>query len=291
MIFGHTIDFCDEPSLNFSLTSPYDSEKLLQVKEQSLPLFTYQTEYMPHSLQQVRYAFHKPMQETKGRQVEWMMEVQNVLKLVWFPDSRTIGYEKLKGYTPERLRFWVYHTFLPLLFQMEGIYHILHVGSVEVEGKAVILTAPSFGGKSTLTDYFLRRGHCLLSDDTLAIEKGIKTPFLAVPSWPFHRPYRKAEVLGKLTERFATHALEIAAVYKLEKVEACENVNVKKLKGIEKFKAIHESAFIPLFFLKQETFDFHTAFAKEVAVKQITVPWDLERLEEVYTTIIADVRG
>jgi len=289
MIFGYTIDFSDEPLLNFS--SRTSSHNKIQVKEKPLPEFKNFTDYIPHSLQQVRYGFHRPMQETKGRQVEWMMEVKDVLKLVWFPDSRTIGYEKLDGYESERLRFWVYHTFLPLLFQMEGIYHILHVGCVEVDGKAVIFMAPSFGGKSTLTDFFLQRGHRLLSDDTLAIERKKDGSFCAVSSWPYHRPYREPEVLGRKTDNFVTEPMEIAGVYRLMKEESDASVNITKLQGIEKFKTVHHGTFIPLSFLKKEIFEFHTAFAKAVSIKQITVPWDMARLNEVYDNIIKDVRS
>ena len=284
MIFGHTIDFKDEPSLNYK-SGTATQMQTLSVEECPLPDFSILTDYMPHSLQQVRYGGHALFSETKGKDVEWLMDVEGVVKLVWFPKTHTIGYEKGKGFAPHRLRFWVYHTFLPLLFQMEGIYNILHVGSIEVEGKAVILMAPSFGGKSTLTDYFLQQGHRLLSDDTLAIETLSDGTYLAVASWPFHRPYREPEVLGKEAEHFVTRDLEIAAIYRLEKAEEDAIVEIEESSGIEKFKTIHAGTFIPLSFLKQKAFDFHTSFAKAVPVYNITVPWDLERLEEVYQMI------
>jgi len=215
-----------------------------------------------------------------------MMEIANVLRLVWFPNTRTIGYEKREGFSPDRLRFWVYHTFLPLLFQMEGIYNILHVGCVELNGKSIIFMAPSFGGKSTLTDYFLQQGHRLLSDDTLAIEQVEDGSYRAVPSWPFNRPYREPEVLGKEAENFVTDTLKIAAVYRLEKVKENAEVQIVEVRGIEKFKTIHAGTFIPLQFLKQQAFDFHTSFSKQVPVYNITIPWDLERLDEVYEAIV-----
>ena len=285
MIFGHTIDFLDEPSLNCKgdISTP---SRIISVRELPLPDFSMLTDYFPHSLQRVRYGGHEPFSETKGRNVEWMMEIENVLRLVWFPGNRTIGYEKGKGFTSERLRFWVYHTFLPLLFQMEGIYNILHVGCVEVNGEAVILMAPSFGGKSTLTDFFLQQGHRLLSDDTLAIEQGEDGSYRAVASWPFHRPYREPEVLGKETKNFVIKPLEIAAVYRLEKSAEDTAVQIEEIKGIDKFKTVHMGTFIPLSFLKDKAFAFHTSFAKAVPVYRITVPWDKERLSEVYKAII-----
>lgn len=284
MIFGHTVDFSNEPILNYE-TATSAQNRTISVKELSLPDFDILTDYTPHSLQKVRYGGHEPFSETKGKDVEWLMEVEGVLKLVWFPQTRTIGYEKGKGFTPHRLRFWIYHTFLPLLFQMEGIYNILHVGCIEVRGKAVILMAPSFGGKSTLTNYFLQQGHRLLSDDTLAVEQLADGTYRAVASWPFHRPYREPEVLGKETAFFVTEPLEITGVYRLEKAAEDAEVQIGEIKGIEKFKTIHAGTFIALSFLKQKTFDFHTSFAKKVPVYRITVPWDIKRLNEVYKCI------
>jgi len=288
MIFGYCINFKDASSLNLRGCDASTS-RTIDVKLSILPYFEIYTEYIPHSLQEVRYGSHKPFLETKGKSVEWIMEVKNLLKLVWFPSSQIIGYEMSKACTPERLRFWLYHTFLPLLLQMEGIYHILHAGCVEVGGKAVVFTAPSFGGKSTLTDYFLKHGHKLLSDDTLAIMQTDEGGFRAVASWPFHRPYREPETLGMETAQFVTKPLEIAAVFQLEKTEENAPVKVKEIRGIEKFKTMHKAAFMPLPFLKDETFAFHTAFAKAVVLKKITVPWKPVRLNEVYETIVSEV--
>ena len=282
--------YSKNPISRFGISQKISADKTIRVQCLSLPHFGRLTMPYPHSLQQVRYGFHQPMGETKGKHVEWMMEVQRVLKLVWFPGTQTIGYEKLEGYAPERLRFWVYHTFLPLLFQMEDIYHILHAGSVEVEGKAVIFMAPSFGGKSTLTDYFLQKGHRLLSDDTLAIDTQSKGVYRAVASWPFHRPYREAETLGEETVHFVTSPLEIAAVFRLEKSDAGDAIAIEAIQGVEKFKTVHYGTFIPLSFLKERRFAFHAAFAKAVPVYCITIPWKRERLDEVYRSIVAQVR-
>jgi len=285
MIFGYTIDFANEPSLNY-IPDTLERTVPIVVRELPLPNFEILTDFMPHSLQKVRYGGHEPFAKSKGKNVEWMMEIDGIVKLVWFPAIRTIGYEKGDDFTPRRLRFWVYHTFLPLLFQMEGIYDILHVGCVEVNNKAVIFMAPSFGGKSTMTDFFLQQGHRLLSDDTLAIEKQEDGTFCAIASWPFHRPYREPEVLGEETENFVTEPLEIAAVYRLERTEEDARVEIAEIKGIEKFRTIHAGTFIPLPFLKDKAFDFHTSFAKAVPVYRIAVPWDLKRLDEVYKAIV-----
>lgn len=285
MIFGYQIDFILEPTLNF--TSDHTTEeKTIKVQEQSLPQFTFLSEFIPLSGQQVRYGSHTPFSQSKGKNCEWMLEVKDVLSLGWFPQSQTIGYHKGKGYTNDRLRFWVYHTFLPLLFQMNRIYEILHVGSVEVEDRPILFSALAFGGKSTLTDYFIQKGHTMVCDDTVGIEKQGDV-YCAVASYPFHRPFRQPEVLGYPVENFATKPKAVQAVYVLEKSDSDAPVMINELRGIEKFKAFHYSSFIDFSFMKQERFAFFTEMAKHVPVYRVNVPWRLDRLDEVYKAIVA----
>ncbi len=61
--------------------------------------------------------------------------------------------------------------------------------------------APSMGGKSTLTDFFIQQGHGLISDDKVptVIENG---QFLAGGSHPYHRPHRRFEELGYHVDNF-----------------------------------------------------------------------------------------
>ena len=284
MVFGHQVDFTAYPFLNdtsggIPLHSP------ITVAPKQLPQFAYLSDYFPHSAKEVRHGSHIPFSEMKGRQHEWMLEVTDVLKLVWFPHSRTIGYEEGAAFTPEQLRFWVYHTFLPLLFQLEQVYHMFHVGSVEIDGKAVIFSAPSFGGKSTLTHYCLQRGHRLLGDDTLAIHTENDGTFRAVASWPFVRPYRQPAVLGDAAEAFVTSPLKIGAVFVLKQVEGNVDIDIAPLKGIAKFKALHAADFSPIGFFKKEHFVFHMQFAKQTPLYEIAVPQNFARLGEVYAAI------
>jgi len=232
---------------------------------------------------------HEPFAETKGYQVEWAMQIKGVVTLAWFPKEREIRYEKAEAFTPQRLRFWIYHTFLPILFEMERRYHILHVGAVEVEEKAALFMAPSFGGKSTLTDHFLNAGYRLLSDDTLAIEEknGL---FRAIASWPFHRPFREPETLGYETNNFVDRPLPIGAVFLLEKAAPNAAVTMMEVKGIEKYKALHMGSFIPIDFLKERTFTFKSELAKQIDMFRVTIPWDMNRLPEVEEKIVSIIK-
>ena len=161
----------------------------------------------------------------------------------------------------------------------------MHVGAVEVDEKPILFSAFSFGGKSTMTDYFLKQGHTLLADDSLGIDKR-EDGYYAIPSYPYHRPYRELETLGYYTENFSTTPKPVHAVYVLDKSEPDSNIEIVELKGIEKFKAFHYSTFINFDFMKKERFEYFTQMAKHVPVYKITYPHDMKKLPAVYEAII-----
>ena len=103
--------------------------------------------------QEARYHSEIPFKVAK-KNFSWALEIKDVVTLIWDASDKKIIYTKGKNYTPQRLRFWVFHTFFPIVLELEQIYHILHVGSVEIEGKPVLFSAFSFGGKSTLNRLF-----------------------------------------------------------------------------------------------------------------------------------------
>ena len=109
----------------------------------------------------------------------------------------------------ERLRFWVCHTVSPLKFVLEKCYEMLDVGAVDVAGRPIFFSAESFGGKLTLTDYLIQRGHALYADDSLAIFAQDNS-FYAVAFYPFQRPYRE---LGYPIANMAHEAKPLLGLY------------------------------------------------------------------------------
>ena len=298
MIFGHRFDFQSEPCLQDeylsfpSQHSFYPDNKTIQIiessKYSSMEGFPFRTDWVSMSGQEARYYSSIPFEES-DEDFTWALEIKDVVTLIWDASEKKIIYNKGANYTPKRLQFWIFHTFFPIVLELEHIYRILHVGSVEIEGKPVLFSAFSFGGKSTLTDYFIKKGHTMLSDDSMAIDKRGDV-YYAIASYPYHRPYREVETLGYPVENFATEPKPLHAVYLLEKSEPDVTVEITELKGIEKFKAFHYSSFIDFSFMKKERFDFFTEMAKHVPVYQVNVPWDLERLDEVYEKIVLNTK-
>lgn len=295
MIFGHSFDFQSEPILQKEFLSfpsdpsYYPGNKMIRVIESSKPSllkdFTFKTEWFPMSGQETRYYSIDPFEEA-DEDFTWAFEIKGVVTLIWDATDQKIIYSKSANYTPQRLRFWIYHTFFPMVLELQRKYRILHVGAVEIKGKPVLFSAFSFGGKSTLTDYFIQKGHTLLSDDSLAIEKRGNT-YYAIASYPFHRPYREVETLGYPVKNFAVEPKPLHAIYVLAKSELYAEVEIVELKGIDKFKALHYSIFIMCEFMKQERFLFFTEMAKKIPVYEVHYPHDLKRLPEVYEKIVA----
>lgn len=286
MVYQCHLDFKDETLLQS--VPQKDAREVIPVRESAQQklsnMFPFTYEWITMSGQDARYLSVIPF-TPKNYDVSFGLEIKNSLTLVWDKEKKEILYSKGQEYTPEKLQFWLYHTFMPILLELRNIYHILHVGAVEIEGKIVLFSAPSFGGKSTMTDYFIKQGHTMLADDTLGIEER-DGKYYAIPSYPFHRPYRKLEDLGYRVENFATKVKPVDCIYLLNKSDTQKEIEIKVLKGIKKFKALHYSVFIMFEFMKQERFSFFTEMAKYIPIYEVTYPHDLKRLDEVYKKII-----
>lgn len=282
IVFNHNILFPDELYLDNGEQTA-DRETIVVLQEDPPSFFAYHSDWVEMSGRRMRYGSDGPFKDADDNFC-WGIDVEEVVSLRWKAASATVFYRPLRHFTPKLLRFWVLHTFLPLVFELRHCFRMLHVGAVEVQGRALLFSAFSFGGKSTLTDFFLQQGHRLLSDDSLGVKRQADK-YYAVSSYPFHRPYRELETLGYHTDRFQADPLPVHAVYVLVKSDLEAPVTIAELTGVEKFKAFHYSTFIDIPFMKRERLDYFAQMAKRVPVYKVTVPWDLERLSEVYEAI------
>ena len=219
----------------------------------------------------------------------WAFEVEGVVTIYWQSGSFVLEYNKHENFSESLLEYWVVHAALPFFFTIEAKYDFLHAGAVEVDEKPVLFTAESFGGKSTMTDYFMQKGHPMISDDKVGTYIKEKKVY-AVPSHPHHRPYRKMEDLGYFVENMANEPKPIHAIYQLERVKGDARIEISELWGIEKFKALRYSSEINLPFLKEKRFAYLSSLANLLPVYRVSVPWDLNRLEEVYNAICGHSR-
>ena len=220
----------------------------------------------------------------------WAFEIKGVLTFFWESGTLTLSYLEDEKFTKELLAYWCLHIVLPMFFTIEEKYNFLHAGAVEVENKPVLFIAESYGGKSTMTNFFMEKGHTLISDDKVAVveEEG---EFFAISSHPHHRPYRKMEDLGFYVNNFSTNPKAIEIIYKLERVEKNGRISIIQLQGAEKFISLRYASEMNLIFQKRQRFEYLIKLAKKVLVFKITVPHDLAKLEEVYNMICKHTKG
>lgn len=220
----------------------------------------------------------------------WAFEVKGVVTFFWHSGTLGLEYIKYEKFTEPLLEYWCLHIVLPIFFTIEETFDFLHAGAVEVDEKPILFIAESFGGKSTMTDFFMKNGHTVISDDKVATyeEDG---QYFAVPSHPHHRPHRKMEDLGFFIEHFALKSKSIKAIYELEKVDANAEIKIIELQGIKKFKSLRHASEMNVVFLKVKRFEYLAQMATKVHVFKITVPWDIKRLNEVHNMICEHIKG
>jgi len=216
----------------------------------------------------------------------WGLKVKDVVTFKWVSEKSTIEYVPDKNFTYDLLEYWSLHIVLPLFFTLEEKYDFLHSGGVDVNGKAILFIADSGGGKSTMTDYFIQQGHDLISDDKIGtyLEQDI---ICAVASHPHHRPYRKSEDLGFFINNVMKQPKPIYAIYELIPSNEYEKIKiVEVIDKIEKFKLLRSNTSMDLDFLEKLRFERLMMIAKYIPIYKVTIPWNLNRLNEVYKYIL-----
>ena len=215
----------------------------------------------------------------------WAFEVKDVITFFWHSGMMKLEYLKHNNFTEDLLKYWILHVVLPTFFIIEGIYDFLHAGAVEINEEPVLFIAESFGGKSTMADYFMKQGHTMISDDKVATFQK-DGDFYAVSSHPYHRPYRDIEDLGFFVDNFTQMPRIMHSIYALEKVGSEKEVIISMLTGVEKFIALRSAKEMNLFFPESKQLNYLGAIAQRLSVYKVTVPWDLNRLNEVYHAIL-----
>ncbi len=285
--YNHTIQFI--PGLNHEDKHTVDLNlNQITIKENSTLYFfekkEYQLSFINNQGRNITLYTDRPFAKKVSGQ-KWFFDIGNVLTFFWCSDTMMIEYAAGKNFTPELLEYWTLHILLPIFLTIEEHGYFLHAGAVEIDSVPILFVAESFGGKSTMTDFFMNQGHAMVSDDKVGVlEK--HGEFLAVPSHPHHRPYRKMEDLGYFVENMSTSPKPIGAIYVLHRVSPDAKIAIEELKGIEKFKFLRFNSEINLSFLKSQRLEDLSRLAENVPVYKIMLPWNMDRLEEVYQTIL-----
>ncbi|MDD5034412.1 MAG: hypothetical protein PHE55_06605 [Methylococcaceae bacterium] len=174
---------------------------------------------------------------------------------------------------------------IPFHLAQEGDAVLFHGSAVKMGSGAVSFLADSFGGKSTLANYLQEQGHPLITDDDLRIEG--EGPFMAHPSIPFVRPYRRQEDLGNRVERFNSRSEPLRRIYILELSES--SARVIPVSGVEVAAILLKQSRFRLTERAAERFRFCTRLASSIRVARLVVPRAIHRLPEVHEVLLTDL--
>jgi hypothetical protein len=214
------------------------------------------------------------------------LEVKDVVRFCWRSGENTIGYEFLEQGSRQLFVFWFTHIFLPLYLTLERGYDFLHAAAVEMDAGPVLFVAPSTGGKSTLADYCLQRGHALFSDDKVATFSH-QGQYWAAPSHPHHRPWREFEVLGQPVANVARRANPIKAIYCLQAADPEAGVHIEAVQGFRKFEELLPNYLFSLDYLRARRLAWLARMAEVIPVYRVSRPWELSQMEQTYRALRA----
>lgn len=273
--------------LIFDKKSDVHCKKCININEIdsiSKEYFSYRVDFTTNQGRTI-YLSAKSAFETSSSLKEWLFCIEGVVSFLCMGDTHQLYYKKDVNYTDALMQYWFIHIVLPIALTLDATYYFLHTGSVNIDNKAVLFTGESYAGKSTLTEYFLQKGHSLVSDDKLAtFQKNEK--FYCKPSHAYHRPYRAVEDLGRVSANFHSQELEIGMLYWLEPAEATDSIEIKELKGLKKFECLRYATEMDLGVNQKNRFAYLTQMANRLKLYAIKVPRDLKRLDAVYDAII-----
>lgn len=224
----------------------------------------------------------EPNQPDPGQ--SWCFDVKDVVRFHWESGQSLVYHEAGSRGNPKLLTFWFAHLMLPLYLSLERRYDMLHAGAVELDGEPVLLVAPSMGGKSTLTDHFVRQGHPMISDDKVpgAIEYG---RYAVGGSHPYHRPFRRFEELGYPVERFSPTFRSVRTLYLLQRCEPLSPVSIDEVRGFRMFESLQPNQLFGFSFYRERQLTSLAVMLNQSRLFRVALPWRTERLTEVYDAI------
>jgi hypothetical protein len=213
----------------------------------------------------------------------WCFEVADILTFFGRGGDDRIYYQPTEQATEELIGFWFVHVIVPYCLTVERDYSFLHASAVNLQSESIIFMAESHSGKSTLANYFLDKGHSLVSDDKVAVifQDG---QYLAVPSHPYYRPHRRFEDLGYHSDSFAAAAKPLRAVFLIDRTNH-DAIALERVRGADALSCLMAACLsvFPVFWIGR--LEFLGDMAETVPIVRVNRPWGMEHMAEVYRTL------
>ena len=216
----------------------------------------------------------------------WSLEVEGVVVFGGTGELNQILYAPLPSTHQDIVEFWFIHHVLPLYLSFMKGWKLLHASSVEKDGESMLFFAPSHGGKSTLAEYFVCRGHNLVSDDKVVVGLEDDCLFSHI-SHSRYRPYRRYEDLGKQARKPGAAKLPIGTLFCLQPIAEQLDVTAGLMAKRDAFKVVQDACLFADGTHDIATLKLLGALASKVTMYRLFVPGNKEKLPQVYEQVLS----
>ena len=230
---------------------------------------------------------------------EFLLKVPNVATFL-IQDGNKVTINRDTEAENRELELFFLGSAMAVILMQRGIISF-HGSAFEKDGKCIIISGLSGGGKSTLLRYFINQGYKALTDDVCALS--IKDNKVTLtPSYPSSKIW--ADVMNKynLTKdksnqvrpeiekykqsfknEFCNQEREIKSIYIL-KTQNSEDFSTNEIIGFEKFKQLKANLYRPKFpeatGKEKETFIILNKLANQAKLHFLTRSTSIDLLEE-----------
>ena len=244
------------------------------------------------------------------------LDVGDVGRFSISSDGSDVCCKPAAGASKDDFQNVVVGTVLNLALQSSGL-PLLHAGAVIDAGRAVAISARSGFGKSTLIAHLARRGHPVLSDDTLPVlsfDQGVAEVTRHLPRMKLwddsvsavgFEPAKCESVFSWTTKRqirtdgeCVTQAAEgphpLGALYLLAPTLERRDIDIRMLRGTSAALAVLGSMYMPSLLTGKRgasALDAAAEIAERTSVRVISYTRSFDALGELGDAILEDARG
>jgi hypothetical protein len=239
-----------------------------------------------------------------------LLKIPNVGKYL-IKDGKEIVIEKYNGVTEDELCLFTINTPIGALLHQRGFFP-LHASAVEIDDACVVFTGVSGAGKSSILTAFQKHGYRILTEEICSISLSENNIPYVHPGAAYtylwsdvlayfdidssklkHRPNNPEKYKLPLDENFCDKRLPLKRIYILN-THNSPDIKIEELKGQDKIlpiknnsyrKRIGTSITNPI-----ESFSNYSNIGKHVIIKQISRPKSKLCVEEIYESIIKDLK-
>jgi hypothetical protein len=222
-------------------------------------------------------------------------------------DGREIVVEVAPGADPSTVRLFLLGTAMGALMVQRG-HLVLHGNAFRVGDTCAVVVGHSGSGKSTLAAELLRRGHDVLSDDVVPVDREGN----ALPGYPriklwedavarlglepsgLERVARAVDKFQLPIERTRSETLPLRWVYVLER-HGGDELEITPARGMETFALLHEHTYRNELVqgdpAVREHLELCAAVAGHVRVSRVGRPAGTMTAEATADAILSDIAG